>query len=126
MFVNFSKELDSFQSNYKDAATLYKGKGISFLLGDVDVTQNAFQVLLPPLVFSASIFFLFHVCVFFLMRVNQYIFFCLLWQYFGLKEEQAPVLIIQTEAGQKYLKTNIEPSHIAPWLKDYAVFVLSF
>lgn len=56
MFVNFSKELDSFQSNYKDAATLYKGKGISFLLGDVDVTQNAFQVLLPPGLFCLHFF----------------------------------------------------------------------
>ncbi|KAK4393738.1 protein disulfide-isomerase [Sesamum angolense] len=43
LLVNFSKEHDAFQSKYKNAATLYKGKGISFLFGDVDSTRNAFQ-----------------------------------------------------------------------------------
>ncbi|KAL0449869.1 UNVERIFIED_CONTAM: protein disulfide-isomerase [Sesamum latifolium] len=43
LLVNFSKEHDTFQSKYKNAATLYKGKGISFLFGDVDSTRNAFQ-----------------------------------------------------------------------------------
>ncbi|KAL6551913.1 Thioredoxin-like domain [Orobanche gracilis] len=33
LFVNFSKEHDAFQSKYKEVATLYKGKGIRFLLG---------------------------------------------------------------------------------------------
>ncbi|KAG8383885.1 hypothetical protein BUALT_Bualt04G0060700 [Buddleja alternifolia] len=83
LLVNFSKEHDAFQPKYKDVAALYKGKGISFLLGDVDVTQNAFQ-------------------------------------YFGLKAEQAPLLLIQKGDGQKYLKANIEPDQIAPWIKDYA------
>ncbi|KAL2504688.1 Protein disulfide isomerase-like 1-2 [Abeliophyllum distichum] len=82
LFVNFSKELDNFQSNYKDVAVLYKGKGISFLLGDLEANQGAFQ-------------------------------------YFGLTEDQAPLLIIQTTDGQKYLTANIEPDQIAPWLKDY-------
>ncbi|XP_073123008.1 protein disulfide-isomerase-like [Henckelia pumila] len=82
LFVNFSKEQDSFQTKYKDAATLYKGKGVSFLFGDVDAGQGAFQ-------------------------------------YFGLKEEQAPLLIIQNAEGQKYLKANIEPSQITSWVKDY-------
>ncbi|XP_022879511.1 protein disulfide-isomerase-like [Olea europaea var. sylvestris] len=82
LFVNFSKELGVFQSNYKDVAVLYKGKGISFLLGDLEASQGAFQ-------------------------------------YFGLTEDQAPLLLIQTSDGQKYLKANIEPDQIAPWLKDY-------
>ncbi|KAL2528303.1 Protein disulfide isomerase-like 1-1 [Forsythia ovata] len=43
LFVNFSKELDNFQSNYKDVSVLYKGKGISFLLGDLEASQGAFQ-----------------------------------------------------------------------------------
>ncbi|KAL2241286.1 protein disulfide-isomerase-like [Sesamum indicum] len=43
LLVNFSKEHDAFQSKYKNVATLYKGKGISFLFGDVDSTRNAFQ-----------------------------------------------------------------------------------
>ncbi|KAK6150784.1 hypothetical protein DH2020_015716 [Rehmannia glutinosa] len=82
LFVNFSTEQDAFYSKYKDVAALYKGKGISFLLGDVDSTQNAFQ-------------------------------------YFGLKLEEAPLLIIQKSDGQKYLKTSIAPDQIAPWVKDY-------
>ncbi|KAL6542455.1 Thioredoxin-like domain [Orobanche minor] len=84
LFVNFSKEHDAFQSKYKEVATLYKGKGISFLLGDVDSTQNAFK-------------------------------------YFGLKVEDAPLLIVHIAAdGQKFLKTNIEPDQIASWMKDYS------
>ncbi|GFP84138.1 protein disulfide-isomerase, partial [Phtheirospermum japonicum] len=83
LFVNFSKEQDAFQSKYKDVATLYKGKGISFLFGDVDSAQNAFQ-------------------------------------YFGLKLEDAPLIIIQKTGGEKYLKTNVEPDQIAAWLKDYS------
>lgn len=45
-------------------------------------------------------------------------------QYFGLTEDQAPLLLIQTSDGQKYLKANIEPDQIAPWLKDYTVILL--
>lgn len=44
LFVNFSKEQDAYLQKYKSVANLYKGKGISFMFGDVDVTQNAFQV----------------------------------------------------------------------------------
>lgn len=83
VLVNFSKELDAFQTKVKDVATLYKGKGISFLLGDVDSTQNVFQ-------------------------------------YFGLKTEQAPLLVVQKPNGDKYLKANIDADQIAPWVKEYA------
>ncbi|EEF48327.1 protein disulfide isomerase, putative [Ricinus communis] len=41
------------------------------------------------------------------------------FQYFGLKEDQVPLIIIQTNDGQKYLKANLEPDHIAPWVKAY-------
>lgn len=82
LFANFSKEQDQFEAKYKNVATLYKNKGISFMFGDVDVTQNAFQ-------------------------------------YFGLKEEQAPLVIIQKEDGQKYLKANVEPDQIESWVKDF-------
>ncbi|XP_051126779.1 protein disulfide-isomerase-like [Andrographis paniculata] len=82
LLVNFSKELDSFQQKYKDVAALYKGKGISFLLGDVESTQNVFQ-------------------------------------YFGLKEENAPLLVIQKSGGEKYLNEKIKPDQIAPWIKDF-------
>ncbi|KAH8508928.1 hypothetical protein H0E87_010897 [Populus deltoides] len=40
-------------------------------------------------------------------------------QYFGLKEDQAPLLVIQTTDGKKYLKSNLESDHIAPWVKEY-------
>lgn len=44
-------------------------------------------------------------------------------QYFGLKEDQVPLLVIQKPDGEKYLKANIEPAQIAPWLKDYLVYL---
>ncbi|KAI8029748.1 Protein disulfide-isomerase [Camellia lanceoleosa] len=83
LFLNFSEEhLDAFKSKYKDVATAYKGKGISFLLGDSEASQIVFQ-------------------------------------YFGLKEDQTPLIFIQKKNGQKYLKTNLKPGHIATWLKEY-------
>ncbi|KZV19042.1 protein disulfide-isomerase [Dorcoceras hygrometricum] len=83
LFVNLSTEHDAFQSIYKDVAASYKGKGISFLLGDIDAGQGALE-------------------------------------YFGLKVEQAPLLIIQKDNGQKYLNPNIKPGQIGSWVKDYA------
>ncbi|XP_065880842.1 protein disulfide-isomerase [Euphorbia lathyris] len=41
------------------------------------------------------------------------------FQYFGLKGDQVPLIIVQTEDGQKYLKSNLEADHIAPWVEDY-------
>ncbi|CAN1130614.1 Protein disulfide-isomerase [Linum perenne] len=41
------------------------------------------------------------------------------FQFFGLKEEQVPLIIVQTADGQKYLKANLDAEDIAPWLKDY-------
>lgn len=40
-------------------------------------------------------------------------------QYFGLKEDQVPLIVIQTTDGQKYLKANLVSDEIAPWLKEY-------
>lgn len=42
-------------------------------------------------------------------------------QYFGLKPEQAPLIIIMGTDDQKYLKDHVEPDAIAAWLKDYKV-----
>lgn len=82
-FVNFNdKHIDEFKSKYHDAAVSYKGQNLSFLIGDVESSQGAFQ-------------------------------------YFGLKEDQVPLVIIQTVDGQKYLKSNIEAAQITTWLKDY-------
>lgn len=113
LFANFSKEQDLFQAKYKNAATLYKGKGLSFMFGDVDSTQNAFQVVIFS--FTATFFSPLH------LNVSDLIVFYVLSQYFGLKAEQAPLLIIQQADGQKYLKANIEPDQIESWLKDYVV-----
>lgn len=83
LFMNLSTEVaDAFKSRYHEVSVLYRGKGISFLLGDLEASQGAFQ-------------------------------------YFGLKEDQVPLIVIQKNDGQKYLKTNLEPDQIAPWLKDY-------
>ncbi|CAN1240419.1 Protein disulfide-isomerase [Linum grandiflorum] len=41
------------------------------------------------------------------------------FQFFGVKEEQVPLLIVQTVDGHKYLKANLDAEDIAPWLKDY-------
>ncbi|KAK9945823.1 hypothetical protein M0R45_011319 [Rubus argutus] len=83
LFLNFSSDVaDAFKSKYREVAEKYKGEGISFLLGDLDASQGAFQ-------------------------------------YFGLKEDQVPLIIIQTNAGQKFLKPHLEPDHIAVWVKEY-------
>ncbi|KAK2659474.1 hypothetical protein Ddye_006007 [Dipteronia dyeriana] len=83
LFLNISSEAgDSFKSKYHEVAVQYKGEGISFLLGDLEASQGAFQ-------------------------------------YFGLKEDQVPLIVIQTDDGQKYLKPNLEPDHLAPWVKEF-------
>lgn len=41
------------------------------------------------------------------------------FQYFGLKEDQIPLIIVQTSDGGKYIKPNIEPDHIASWVKEF-------
>ncbi|KAM4100861.1 hypothetical protein ACB094_05G099700 [Castanea mollissima] len=73
---------DPFQSKYLEVAKQFKREGISFLIGDLDASQGAFQ-------------------------------------YFGLSEDQVPLIIIQNDNGQNYLKANLEPDHIAPWVKAY-------
>lgn len=45
LFVHFNSEtFDAFKSKYEDVAKQFKGKGISFLIGDVEVCTDAFQV----------------------------------------------------------------------------------
>ncbi|OAY83250.1 protein disulfide-isomerase-like [Ananas comosus] len=41
------------------------------------------------------------------------------FQFFGLKKEQVPLIIVQENERTKYLKPNLEPEHIALWLKEY-------
>lgn len=131
LFMNFNSDnFEAFKSKYHDVAKHYEGKSISFLLGDLKASQSTFEVIfLGPtsswsLEFYIALIFLwcFTLLIFFSPFVNWFG-----WQYFGLKEDQAPVIIIQKTDGQKYLKQKLEPDHIAPWLKEYMVmFLLSF
>ncbi|PNY07374.1 protein disulfide-isomerase-like [Trifolium pratense] len=83
LFINFTAEgAESFKSKYRETAELYKQQGISFLIGDVESSQGAFQ-------------------------------------YFGLKEDQVPLIIIQHNDGKKFFKPNLVPDHLATWLKAY-------
>ncbi|KAM3750630.1 hypothetical protein ACB098_04G049900 [Castanea mollissima] len=83
LFLNFTGDhVDSFKSKFHDIALHNKGKGISFLIADVEASQG-------PL------------------------------EYFGFKDDLVPLLFILKNDGQKYLKPNLEPEHIAPWLKQY-------
>ncbi|RVX22596.1 Protein disulfide-isomerase [Vitis vinifera] len=44
LFLDHSSELfDAFKSKYHEVAEQYKGKGINFLLGDLEASQGAFQ-----------------------------------------------------------------------------------
>ena len=45
LFLNFSGEhFDALKSKYQEVASNYKGKGVTFLIGDLDASQGAFQV----------------------------------------------------------------------------------
>lgn len=49
LFINFTGEhLDAFKSKFKDVATAYRGKGVSFLLGDLEASQGVLQVSFCP------------------------------------------------------------------------------
>ncbi|KAI3865417.1 hypothetical protein MKW92_018197 [Papaver armeniacum] len=83
LFLNFSVELaDGIKSKFQEVAKAQKGKGVSFLMGDLEASEGAFQ-------------------------------------YFGLKQEQVPLIIVQNSDGSKYLKANLEADQIAPWIKEY-------
>jgi protein disulfide-isomerase A1 len=41
------------------------------------------------------------------------------FQYFGLKDEQAPLILIQDGESKKFLKDHIEADQIVSWLKEY-------
>ncbi|KAK4353501.1 hypothetical protein RND71_029019 [Anisodus tanguticus] len=41
------------------------------------------------------------------------------FNYFGLKSEQAPLIVIMEKDGEKYLNAHVEPDVLASWLKDY-------
>nr|AFK34272.1 unknown [Medicago truncatula] len=83
LFINFTAEgAESFKSKYHEIAEQYKQQGVSFLVGDVESSQGAFQ-------------------------------------YFGLKEDQVPLIIIQHNDGKKFFKPNLELDQLPTWLKAY-------
>ncbi|KAL6868178.1 hypothetical protein ACP4OV_015023 [Aristida adscensionis] len=41
------------------------------------------------------------------------------FQYFGLKEDQTPLILIQDGDSKKFLKEQIQPDQIVSWLKEY-------
>ncbi|KAF3616512.1 Protein disulfide-isomerase [Capsicum annuum] len=41
------------------------------------------------------------------------------FNYFGLKPEQAPLIVIMANEGEKYINTHVKPDAIPSWLKDY-------
>ncbi|KAG0503978.1 hypothetical protein HPP92_004050 [Vanilla planifolia] len=41
------------------------------------------------------------------------------FQYFGLKEDQVPLILLQDSDGEKFLKSDLEPDQIGAWLKEY-------
>lgn len=119
MFVNFTADnADSLKLKFRESAEQYRQQGVSFLVGDLEASQGAFQVCIK------------RVCtlILYLSLHNINIWHCefgLSWQYFGLKENQVPLIVIQHNDGKKFLKTNVEPDHIATWLKAYKVMLIS-
>jgi len=56
LFINFTGEgAESLKSKYREVATSNKGQGLSFLLGDAENSQGAFQV---SLILLSSIVYL--------------------------------------------------------------------
>ncbi|KAG5031397.1 hypothetical protein JHK82_015007 [Glycine max] len=39
--------------------------------------------------------------------------------YFGVKEDQVPLITVTRNDGKKFLKPNLEPDHMSTWLKAY-------
>lgn len=117
LFLNFSTEqFDSFKSKYLEVAQLYKGKDLSFLMGDIEASQGAFQVRIQQ-------HHVLHSCIEMILLTCWL--FCSLEQYFGLKEDQIPLIIIQTNDGAKYLKPNVDPDQISSWVKEFKVMLRS-
>uniref|UniRef100_A0A0D6R325 Protein disulfide-isomerase n=1 Tax=Araucaria cunninghamii TaxID=56994 RepID=A0A0D6R325_ARACU len=82
-FLNFTVDnADTYKTTYQELARSYKGKGLKFLLADLEASQGALQ-------------------------------------YFGLRAEGVPCILIQDTENRKYLKEEIEAEQMASWLKEY-------
>lgn len=117
LFLNFSTgPFESFKSVYYGAAEEFKDKEIKFLIGDLEASQGAFQVCF--LTFLYLFFKQFNV-----LNAN---FKSITVQYFGLREDQVPLIIIQDGDSKKFLKAHVEPDQIVSWLKQYFVSSLLY
>jgi len=117
LFINFTAEgAESFKSKYHEIAEQYKQQGVSFLVGDVESSQGAFQVCIKSkyLIFKYFQVFLCFILIFDIANGFS-------WQYFGLKEDQVPLIIIQHNDGKKFFKPNLELDQLPTWLKAYKV-----
>jgi protein disulfide-isomerase A1 len=114
LFLNFSTgPFDSFKSVYSAAAEEFQNKEIKFLIGDIEASQGAFQV--------GSHFPLYMMLFNFIPKPSMLTVKLLKWQYFGLKEDQTPLILIQDGDSKKFLKDHIEADQIVSWLKEYFV-----
>lgn len=116
-FLNFSSEVaDSLKSKYREVAEQYKGQGLSFLMGDIESSQAALNVCIP-----FCFVWLFMLLALFSISLTCLIPYWFALQYFGLNEDQVPVILVQKNDRHKFVKSNVEPDQIAPWMKEYKV-----
>nr|CAB3487096.1 unnamed protein product [Digitaria exilis] len=84
LFLNFSDDrIEAFRSQIQEAAKQFSANNISFLIGDVEAADRAFQ-------------------------------------YFGLKEDDVPLLFVLAQGG-KYLNPTIDPDqygNLTPYVKS--------
>eukprot|EP00252_Welwitschia_mirabilis_P015660 TRINITY_DN3464_c0_g2_i1.p1 TRINITY_DN3464_c0_g2~~TRINITY_DN3464_c0_g2_i1.p1 ORF type:complete len:525 (-),score=113.95 TRINITY_DN3464_c0_g2_i1:221-1729(-) len=82
-FLNFTSEnSEKLKTAYEESAKAFKGKGLRFLLADLEASQGALQ-------------------------------------YFGLKAETTPSIIIQDTEEHKYLKEGLDAEELISFLKGY-------
>ncbi|KAK6923718.1 Thioredoxin domain [Dillenia turbinata] len=114
LFLNFSHpKIDGFKSKYQEIAASYKGE-IRFLLGDLEAADNALEVVIFTGTLSSHLFSK-------LTDIAYSFPSDFLWdvQYFGLKKEKLPSILVQDKDHEKYLKEEVESDHIAPWIKEF-------
>lgn len=114
LFINFTtEEAVSFKKKYHETAEQFKQQGISFLVGDVESSQGAFQVYI-------ILFNILLIVILCSISISDIV-IDFYWQYFGLKEDDVPLIIIQHNDGKKFFKPKLEADQISTWLKSYKV-----
>jgi protein disulfide-isomerase A1 len=112
LFLSFTDDrIESFKSQFYEAAKQYGANNISFLIGDITVAQGAFQVSFRNLLLCPVTSYNLLTRTPFLVQTLQY---------FGLKESGVPLIFIKAPDA-KFIKPTVEPDQILPWLKNYTV-----